>query len=109
MERVFVAGSSAFTIQEAAGPSGRSLIDVDDVALGHTTKLRWNGSDMWVWSAKIVHPPIIDRETFDRVQVMLSGRAIMPAQPAPAADRYPACTQAARPGPCRFPTAGQSG
>ena len=30
------------------------LIDVDDVALGHTTKLRWNGSDMWVWSAKIV-------------------------------------------------------
>jgi hypothetical protein len=29
---------------------------------------------MWVWSAKIVHPPVIDREIFDRVQVMLSGR-----------------------------------
>ena len=38
------------------------LIDVDDVALGHT-KLRRNGSDMGVWSAKIVHPPVIDRET----------------------------------------------
>ena len=65
------------------------LIDVDDVALGHTTKLRWNGSDMWVWSAKIVHPPIIDRETFDRVQVMLSGRAIKHAEHKPHRSRHP--------------------
>jgi site-specific DNA recombinase len=42
------------------------LIDVDDVALGHIAKLRWNESDKWVWSERIVHPPIIDRETFDR-------------------------------------------
>jgi site-specific DNA recombinase len=50
------------------------LIDVQDVALGHTTKLRWNDSANWVWSEKIVHPPIIDRETFGQVQVMISGR-----------------------------------
>src|ERR1700760_2631402 len=40
------------------------LIDVEDVALGHTTKLRWNDSDKWLWSNKIVHPPIIDRDDF---------------------------------------------
>ncbi len=38
------------------------LIDVEDVALGHTTKLRWNDSGKWIWSEKIVHPPIIDRD-----------------------------------------------
>jgi site-specific DNA recombinase len=51
------------------------LIDVHDVALGHMTKLRWNDSARWVWSGRIVHPPIIDREVFDQVQVMISGRA----------------------------------
>jgi site-specific DNA recombinase len=51
------------------------LIDVEDVAQGHVTKLRWNESGKWVWSAKIVQPPIIDRETFDQVQTMISGRA----------------------------------
>jgi hypothetical protein len=26
------------------------LIDVEDVALGHTPKLRWNETGKWVWS-----------------------------------------------------------
>ena len=51
------------------------LIDVEDVALGHTTKLRWNETGKWLWSDKIVQPPIIDRETFDQVQAMVAGRA----------------------------------
>jgi site-specific DNA recombinase len=51
------------------------LINVEDVALGHTTKLRWNDTGKWLWSDKIVQPPIIDRDTFDQVQVMVSGRA----------------------------------
>src|ERR1700733_9747263 len=50
------------------------LIDVEDVALGHTTKLRWNQTDKWLWSEKIVHPPVIDRETFDQVQAIVAGR-----------------------------------
>jgi site-specific DNA recombinase len=33
------------------------LIDVNDVALGHTTKLRWNQTSIWIWSEKLVHPP----------------------------------------------------
>ena len=55
------------------------LIDVEDVALGHTTKLRWNESGKWLWSDKIVQPPIIDRETFDQVQAIVAGRAHAPA------------------------------
>ncbi len=55
------------------------LIDVEDVALGHTTKLRWNDGDKWLWSKAIVHPPIIDRDDFDRVQALVAGRAHTPA------------------------------
>ena len=55
------------------------LIDVEDVALGHTTKLRWNDTGKWLWSDKVVQPPIIDRDLFDQVQVMVSGRATMHA------------------------------
>jgi site-specific DNA recombinase len=65
------------------------LIDVDDVALGHTTKLRWNDSGAWVWSEKIVHPPIIDRDTFEQVQVMISGRSTAPAAHKPHRRQHP--------------------
>ena len=55
------------------------LIDVEDVALGHTTKLRWNDDGQWLWSNKIVQPPIIDRDDFDRVQAIVASRAHTPA------------------------------
>ncbi|MFJ8737729.1 recombinase family protein [Embleya sp. NPDC127516] len=50
------------------------LIDVEDVALGHETRMRWNNPDDWVWSTGLAHEPIIDVETFRRTQVILSGR-----------------------------------
>ncbi|WP_322749353.1 MULTISPECIES: recombinase family protein, partial [unclassified Frankia] len=50
------------------------LLDVDDVALGHTTKLRWNTTDKWIWSDNIVHPPIVDPELFTHAQQLLAGR-----------------------------------
>jgi site-specific DNA recombinase len=56
------------------------LIDVDDVGLGHVTKLRWNDTGKWLWSEKIVQPPIIDRDTSDQVQAIIAGRAHTPAQ-----------------------------
>ncbi len=59
------------------------LIDVEDVALGHTTKLRWNDGDKWLWSEKIAQPPIIDRETYDQVQAIIAGRAYKPAEHKP--------------------------
>ncbi|GAA1899820.1 recombinase family protein [Actinomadura bangladeshensis] len=48
------------------------LLDVDDIALGHTTKLRWNPRDTWVFSENIVHPVIIDMNVFERAQHKLA-------------------------------------
>jgi hypothetical protein len=64
------------------------LIDVEDVALGHTTKLRWNQADKWLWSDKVVQPPIIDRDVFDQVQAMIAGRAHAPAEHKPHRSRH---------------------
>ena len=50
------------------------LIDIDDVALGHETKLRWNSADAWVWSDRPAHPAIVDTETFQQVQARLASR-----------------------------------
>lgn len=48
------------------------LIDVEDVALGHVSKMRWNERDQWVWSEEIVHDPLIDTDTFDRAQQVMA-------------------------------------
>lgn len=57
------------------------FIDVHDVALGHTTKMRWNDSGAWIFSEDITHPPIIDHETFARARNCSSadGTAPVPA------------------------------
>ncbi|WP_337661972.1 recombinase family protein [Actinoalloteichus sp. AHMU CJ021] len=44
------------------------LLDVEDVALGHETKMRWNDRDAWVFSREIVHDPLVDLDTFERAQ-----------------------------------------
>jgi site-specific DNA recombinase len=48
------------------------LIDVEDVALGHLTKMRWNNKDAWVWSTEPTHESLIDTETFQRTQDVLA-------------------------------------
>ncbi|MGK5741466.1 hypothetical protein [Micromonospora sp. URMC 103] len=35
------------------------LLDVDDVAMGHTGVMRWNTRDKWVVSKEITHEPLI--------------------------------------------------
>jgi site-specific DNA recombinase len=50
------------------------LIDVADVALGHTTKQRWNDPDQWIYSDQPVHPPIISDGTFAQAQAMLAAK-----------------------------------
>jgi site-specific DNA recombinase len=67
------------------------LIDVDDVALGHETRMRWNTPGDWVWSTEVVHEPLVDAETFDRVQDLL---------PQPAAGQWTANRAAAHAGTC---------
>jgi DNA invertase Pin-like site-specific DNA recombinase len=50
------------------------LLDEHNVALGHTSKLRWNTDDKWIWSDQPTHEPIITDALFDEVQrLMASG------------------------------------
>jgi len=49
------------------------LIDVDDVALGHDTKMRWNDHDQWIWSEQQTHEPLITMEEFEAVQRIFRG------------------------------------
>jgi DNA invertase Pin-like site-specific DNA recombinase len=53
------------------------LLDVENVADGYETKMRWNQEGSWVWSDKIVHEPLISVEDFEatkRLSVIPSGR-----------------------------------
>jgi hypothetical protein len=64
---------SCRTPATAAGRSGtsdarRSLVDVEDVALGHESKMRWNPTSQWVWSEHQTHPAIIDSNAFEAAQ-----------------------------------------
>ncbi|MGW0520123.1 recombinase family protein [Crossiella sp. NPDC003009] len=50
------------------------LINVEDAALGHETKLRWNERDKWVFSTDIVHDPVIDTETVSRAPEIMAAQ-----------------------------------
>ena len=41
------------------------LVDVEDVAAGHRTKLRWNDEDAWVRSPGVAHEPLISSQVFE--------------------------------------------
>ncbi len=49
------------------------LIDVDDVAMGHETKMRWNQPGAWVWSEHDTHPALVPVELFDAAQQIFAG------------------------------------
>ncbi|NBE91836.1 recombinase family protein [Nonomuraea sp. KC401] len=51
------------------------LLDVENVALGTTTKQRWNTKDQWIWSEHPVHDAIVSVEEYQRVQEILATRA----------------------------------
>jgi Recombinase len=59
------------------------LHDINDVTLGHTTKMRWNEAGQWIYSDEIVHPPVINDETFKNAQDVLAGRGRGPCQHRP--------------------------
>jgi len=44
------------------------LLDVEDVAMGHETKMRWNDSTDWVWSTEPTHEALVSTEQFQRAQ-----------------------------------------
>ena len=49
------------------------LLDVEDVALGHESKMRWNNPSEWVWSEEQMHTAIIEPETFAAAQDVIAG------------------------------------
>ena len=59
------------------------LLDIDDVAAGHVSKMRWNPRDQWISSAAPTHQALVSRETFDQVQARIATRT--PTSPRAAA------------------------
>ncbi|MEU4427882.1 recombinase family protein [Actinoplanes sp. NPDC024001] len=51
------------------------LLDVEDVALGHTSIMRWNPGEKWVTSKAPSHEALVAQETFERAQEILHRRA----------------------------------
>lgn len=44
------------------------LVDVDDVAQGFMTKLKWNERAKWVWSKRPAQEAIVSRDAFEKAQ-----------------------------------------
>jgi site-specific DNA recombinase len=65
------------------------LINVDDVALGHETRQRWNPQAAWIFSTNRVHEPLITSELFQQAQTVIvaAARPKEPRGPRPAASR----------------------
>ena len=57
------------------------LLDVDDVAQGHTAVMRWNPREAWITSKKTAHEALIDADVFDQAQALLSRRAATATSP----------------------------
>ena len=53
------------------------LLDVNDVAAGYETRMRWNKAGRWVWSDAIAHEPLIPAGDFEAAQAIMAdaGRA----------------------------------
>ena len=49
------------------------LLDVEDVALGHESKMRWNPRDQWVWSERQTHQALVNLEQFEAAQLVFQG------------------------------------
>ena len=41
------------------------LLDVEDVAAGYTSRMRWNDRSEWIWSTEVTHEPLISEEQFE--------------------------------------------
>ena len=54
------------------------LLDVEDVAAGHQTKLRWNDSSDWIWSTEATHEALVSSENFTAVQAQMAAHAHRP-------------------------------
>ena len=49
------------------------LIDVEDVSLGHQSKMRWNDRSDWIWSDEPTHDAIVDLAQFTAAEAVFAG------------------------------------
>ncbi|WP_234537751.1 recombinase family protein [Streptomyces shenzhenensis] len=54
------------------------LYDIDDVTLGHRTRMTHNPVEQWVWSNDTAHAAIVTTQLFDTVKKIRQQRARMP-------------------------------
>jgi site-specific DNA recombinase len=54
------------------------LLDVEDVAAGYETKLRWNNRSDWIWSGAPTHEALVSSEAFAKVQEQMAAGAHRP-------------------------------
>ena len=54
------------------------LLDPTTPADGHVRRMRWNPPDQWIWSPEPAHPPLIDRDDWQRVQAMTTTKQRAP-------------------------------
>jgi hypothetical protein len=48
------------------------LVDVEDVAAGYESRMRWNDASEWVWSTEETHEAIVSPEEFDRARAQMA-------------------------------------
>jgi site-specific DNA recombinase len=51
------------------------LLNVDDVAAGHISRMRWNDTARWIWSSQPTHQPLVDQATYQAVQARIATRS----------------------------------
>lgn len=57
-----------------------TLLDIEDVAAGYETKLKWNGREKWIWSDTVAHEPLVSVEDLEAVQALLAQRGTVRAR-----------------------------
>ncbi|MEV6302426.1 recombinase family protein [Actinoplanes sp. NPDC051861] len=53
------------------------LLDVEDIALGHENRHRWNDPSDWIWSKTQAHKPIITTDLYERAQQKIKTRGAL--------------------------------
>jgi site-specific DNA recombinase len=70
-----------------------TLLDIEDVAAGYETKLKWNGQEKRIWSDNVAHEPLISVEEFEAAQALLVQRAaVMTRLPRDGVSRHGWCS-----------------
>lgn len=65
------------------------LVDVEDVAAGYESTMRWNDRADWIWSSEPTHEALVSSEDFARVTEQMSAGRNRPATRKPHKAREP--------------------